>query len=325
MHHIVMFLHNPYTHDVRVRREAQSLVQNGYRVSVVSWDRGGEFPKQEELEGVQVYRNHLSAKRGLGVLQLPVVLAVWLWLAWRAARLKPDSFHAHDFMGLVPSVIASLFLRKKMIYDAHESFPSTLIKRTSPLVIRFANWVERILMKRAEAIITVSQRLKESIEERGGQNVVIVGNWKDRAQFEYDEMSIKQEKYDMNLINCRIVISYLGLLSPERSIPQLIEAVKQCSDIGLVIAGYGPSTSLVVDASQQYPNIHFLGLLPIDQIPFYTQLADVVYYCLEPDYAGGKFSSPNKLFEAIAAGKALLVTRGIGEVGEIVTTWKSVV
>ncbi len=52
------------------------------------------------------------------------------------------------------------------------------------------------------------------------------------------------------------------------------------------------------------------------EIPIYTCAADVVYYGFDPANPNARFSAPNKLFEALAAGKPL-ITGDFGEIGEV--------
>jgi glycosyltransferase involved in cell wall biosynthesis len=49
----------------------------------------------------------------------------------------------------------------------------------------------------------------------------------------------------------------------------------------------------------------------------YTCAADVIYYGFDPDNPNARFSAPNKLFEALAAGRPL-ITGSFGEIGEVV-------
>ena len=49
---VVMLLANPYSPDDRVRREAVSLQQHGYAVTILAWDRDCKKPEQETVDGV---------------------------------------------------------------------------------------------------------------------------------------------------------------------------------------------------------------------------------------------------------------------------------
>lgn len=318
MHHIVMIVANAYTHDVRVINEAETLVKAGYRVSVIGWDRDMNMMTEEFINGVNVYRLRLPMKLGsINLLRFTKIGRFWSYAFFKARALHPDIIHTHDFSGLPPAVFVSILDRNWLIYDSHESFPDTLGNRLPKLLIRLGDLIERMFWRRANVVFTVGERLKTSLIKRGARRVELLGNWKDRTDFEFSDLVLEAKRQELGLHKYRLVIAYLGVLSPQRTTPELLEAVTQCADVGLLIAGYGPSEALVKSMTQ-YPNIHFLGKVNNKEIPFYTALSDVVYYGLSIDYAGGYFSTPNKLHEALAAGKAMLVTRGIGEIGEIV-------
>jgi glycosyltransferase involved in cell wall biosynthesis len=60
-----------------------------------------------------------------------------------------------------------------------------------------------------------------------------------------------------------------------------------------------------------------VGFVPAATIPDYTCAADIVYYGFDPENPNARFSAPNKLFEALAAGKPL-ITGDFGEIGDVV-------
>src|SRR5438045_3601196 len=66
MHRIAMLLeNNAYPADVRVRREAESLVRAGHRVTVLAPRAPGQ-ERIEEVHGVRVRRFRLPAAAGAG-------------------------------------------------------------------------------------------------------------------------------------------------------------------------------------------------------------------------------------------------------------------
>jgi glycosyltransferase involved in cell wall biosynthesis len=67
----------------------------------------------------------------------------------------------------------------------------------------------------------------------------------------------------------------------------------------------------------QVPNARYLGWLPEEQVPLITCMADVIYYCLEPDYAGAVYNAPNTLSNAMAAGRPI-IANNVGDLGRIV-------
>jgi glycosyltransferase involved in cell wall biosynthesis len=122
----------------------------------------------------------------------------------------------------------------------------------------------------------------------------------------------------LKLDGAHLVISYAGALSEERSVVQLVEAIRGCPEVVAIVAGYGPAEKQIAEFAQVVPNLRFLGKRDATDIPLITAVSDAVYYCLKNATGNSFYSAPNKLFEAMAAGKAIIAVRGAGEIGEIV-------
>ena len=70
-------------------------------------------------------------------------------------------------------------------------------------------------------------------------------------------------------------------------------------------------------AAESCKNITYLGFVQPTTIPLYTALSDMVFYGFDQSVPNARFSAPNKLFEGLAAGKAIL-TGNFGEIAKIV-------
>jgi glycosyltransferase involved in cell wall biosynthesis len=206
--------------------------------------------------------------------------------------------------------------KAKLIYDAHESYVDMLGNLPGWFKIAIYK-VEDFLLKRADLLITVGDILRGEFIRRGARQTCVVGNWKDPSQFQFPPEALKEEKKRLNIFNGQLVISFIANLGIERQLQPLIAAVKESREIFLIIGGDGPCSEIVKEASQRYANIAYLGYVNPSKVPFYTALSDIIFYGFDPVNPNSKFSAPNKLFEALAAGKAVL-TGDFGEVGRIV-------
>ena len=72
MKKIKMILGNSFKSDIRVLKEARTLVQNGYEVEVLAWDRENELLNKEydEIDGIKIKRFFPKAKYGSGKKQI---------------------------------------------------------------------------------------------------------------------------------------------------------------------------------------------------------------------------------------------------------------
>jgi len=76
---------------------------------------------------------------------------------------------------------------------------------------------------------------------------------------------------------------------------------------------------MISEWAARNPRIIPIGFVRGGDIPAYTCAADVVYYGFDPANPNARYSAPNKLFEALAAGR-LLITGDFGEIAEVVKT-----
>jgi len=180
------------------------------------------------------------------------------------------------------------------------------------------------LMPRAEAVITVGHRLLERLRDRGARQVVLVGNWKNPAEFSVSVDAVNALRQQLQLPPHRLVIAFFGNLDSQTyDLPVLIEALQESPEIILLISGQGEYRAAVQEAARRRPNIIWLDWIPMTDLPLYINLADVVYCCLNSAFTQAYYVAPNKLFEAFAAGKTVIARHGIGEMGLILEQTKA--
>jgi glycosyltransferase involved in cell wall biosynthesis len=313
---VLMLLTNAFDPDPRVHQEAVSLVQNGYDVTLLCWDRDCKFPPQEVIDGIRIERIYVRSTHGRGSTQVPFLLLFSLKAYRRAISKDFNIVHCHDFDTLPLGYLVAKQKKAKIIYDAHESYVDMLINVPNWLK-ETAYKTENFLLRRTDLLITVGEILRETFEKRGAQRSCVVGNWKDPSKFKFPAKLLEEERQRLHIVNGHLVISFIGNLGKERQLTQLVEAVKDTPEITLIVGGEGPSRGLVEDATHKYSNIIYLGYVPPSKVPLYTAISDIIFYGFDPLNPNSKFSAPNKLFEALAAGKAIM-TGDFGEIGKIV-------
>ncbi|MCB9453687.1 MAG: glycosyltransferase family 4 protein [Anaerolineaceae bacterium] len=341
---VLMFVNTFAYDDPRVIAEARTLHQAGYSVTIIGAARNTnrDVPTQGIHHDIPIILTPLVKTYHIK----EIGIAFWQWLngslaetaqaskfhktnvisllffnlwCWRLARQqRPDIIHCHDFSPLPTAWLLARLRRIPFIYDAHESAPD-MYAGTKARVVKRA---EAFFMRRATHTITVGNRLAQSLVARGAKSVTVIGNWKSKADFQIESPQLQAERTRLGLNSYHLVITYLGTLSPAREILPLLQAVSDTPDVALLIGGSGPLEENVIRVAEKAANIYWLGWVNMLQLPLYTQLADVIYYCLatpsDPSAERNNYySTPNKLFEAFAAGKPLIAHQGVGEIGEI--------
>jgi glycosyltransferase involved in cell wall biosynthesis len=100
-------------------------------------------------------------------------------------------------------------------------------------------------------------------------------------------------------------VLYQGGFSRDRGIEQLITAPPDLPDAALVLLGYGPlRDELELRAGEPglAGRLHVLPAVPPDELIEWVASADVVAMPIQPTTLNHRLTTPNKLFEAMAAG-----------------------
>jgi glycosyltransferase involved in cell wall biosynthesis len=101
------------------------------------------------------------------------------------------------------------------------------------------------------------------------------------------------------------VVLYHGGLFPDRGIEQLIVAIDRVPSAHLVLMGYGVLAGTLpglIASSRAAARIHMLPAVAPDVLHDWVASADVAAMPIQPTTLNHRLTTPNKLFEAMAAG-----------------------
>ena len=321
---VLMLLANPFLPDLRVLREARSLSRR-YQVTVLAFDHTGRQPRREVIGGVRIERVSPVLLRTLGPLlqKLHLTLLFGLPLFYLAAlRWLFQDFrlvHCHDLDTLPLGVLLGKLKRAKLIFDAHEDFPAMIGFRRGSLTRRLFFRLERLLMRRVDAVLVVGEIMKEEYQRRTNRPIYLVGNWKDAQDFQERPELIHPKAIEAKAQG-KLIVSYLAGINATRVILPLLEAAQDDPDAFVLIVGGragNPVARPIEHTAAELPNALYLGWLSPEELEAYFAFTDAVYYCLQPEAPNNRYSASNTVFSSLAAGKAVITTE-IGEVGHIV-------
>jgi glycosyltransferase involved in cell wall biosynthesis len=301
-HHVVMLVRNPYTHDSRVEKEARTLVGAGHRVSIVA-DAARGLPARETRDGSQIHR---VPRRGPPVPGLRFIVHEWR-LARRLRALRPTVLHAHDTNALVPVALAAQRLGIPYVYDAHDLWLGRPRRGRSRLYFALSQFyhglVERLLVPRARATLTVSPPIVRHLRRRYGLPVVhLVPN--------YPEVGPPVERRDLRdlpggevIHRAQPIVLYLGGLMGGRGLEQLVDAIALVPEVTLVMLGSGAEEEpLLARAAAQGASVLVLPPVAPELVEAYAASATIGVSPIVPSCLNYRYSLPNKLFQYMAAG-----------------------
>lgn len=307
---IIFLRSNPVSPDPRVEKEARALAQAGHIVRVFCWDRSGFLPKLECNEFGVIERTYIKAKYGSGFINFfPLALFNFalIWYLFRHAR-RYDIIHACDFDVVLPAIFIKWVLKKKVVYDIFD-FYSDMLRNTPKLIKGILRRLDLKLIGVADAVIIADESRRRQIVGSNPKHLVVVYN--------SPELPDKQIKSDFQFF----CIVYVGLLQRERGIMQIIQVMRDRPDWRLELAGFGGDEDVIVKACSGMSNVQYHGRVSYSEALKMSSMASALFATYDPVIPNHRYSSANKLFEAMALGKPIVVARGTG-MDEIVTKFE---
>jgi alpha-maltose-1-phosphate synthase len=330
---IGMVVYGDIRHDSRVQREALALAGAGHRVTLycLADTRPQAGPLDTAVRVVRVPgRGSVLpgtpspfARSGRGGTVRPVVDRV-SWLTAYVTGLRKwggsvvskagevDVWHVHDFTGLL-ALAARVQRDKRLVYDVHDLFTETGSGRLLPSPARdLIRRYERRLVRRVDLVVTVNRQLGRVFERRcRPRRILVVHNCSPRWRIPEPRPNLIREA--AGLPASAPLVLYHGLLSGSRGIERLMEAMLEpgLETAHLALLGYGPRAdtfSAEAKDGRYGGRIHVLpAVLPSELLPWVAS-ADVGALAMPKDSLNLFLSTPNKLFECLAAGVPVVVS-----------------
>ncbi len=300
---ILLLRSNPISPDPRVEKIGKTLISAGYRATVVAWDRTGELPSQENRDGLLIYRLPIRAQFGTGMGNFPQLMR-WQWglLRWLLQhKAEFELIHACDFDTILPAILMKAAYGKKVIYDIFDFYADHL--RSTPV------WIKRVIRQidlwaigRADALILADDSRIEQIRGSKPRSIAIIYNSPEDVWDKYIGSYLPSEGV--------LRLAYIGLLQVERGLMEILSILTQHPDWLLDLAGFGGDEKTILAAAEKLPNVKWYGRVSYQQALQLSANADVLFATYDPSIANHKYSSPNKIFEAMMLGKPIIVAYG---------------
>ena len=231
-----------------------------------------------------------------------------------AGHERPIVLHAHDLRGLAAAVAARDRIgRAAIVYDSHEIFAEAGEHAERPAAARRAlRALETSLARSAVALVTVNEALAERLGPALGiDRVAVVHNCPPR--WTPPAADVDRLRAATGIPADSPILLYHGGLAAGRGIDTLLAAIREpgLERAQLVFMGFGPWAARVRAAAANPSaegRVHVLPPVPPDELLDWVVGADVAVAPIEPTTLNHRLSTPNKVFEAIAAGVPAVVS-----------------
>jgi glycosyltransferase involved in cell wall biosynthesis len=309
-----MILLGDFSPDPRVEREAKTLSEHGFDVTLLAWNRGGKLAKYEKRGSVVVHRfgpslpSYFQRLTPIGkfLVKTLVVFMFSLKTVRIALRENAHIIYSHD----LDTLHVGVFLRilkscehVKIVYDSHENYPATLARDVGSWLGIVSSAVELVLVKFVDGIIA-STPFVASRFQKHHKNVVTVMNTVDLNRFDNSSTPA------LNVKMAGPLVTYVGGVGEGKGLGMLLQAKKlmkcQCT---LAIVGAGPYLESLRQTCKRedIEQVVFTGKVMWDEVPGILRQSSIGFCVLEPT-VNHSFAVPNKLFEYAAASLPIVVS-----------------
>lgn len=309
MKQVISLLTNNFKHDNRVLKECATLAKAGYHVTVVALHAEGLAEKEVIGNQINVHRIALQSRKWSKnrIIQL-FKYAEYLFQIIKHHR-KADIIHCNDIEPLPLAVIIKWFFNRKIkiVYDAHELEFDKKEKGSGYYPQSILAFVEKMLIKNTDAMITVTPLIANAYAER--YKIALPKLVMNCPTYKKETPSPDIFRKKFNLQPNQKIFLYQGGLLPKRGIEEIIEAFRELDNqFVLVFLGFGKLATLVKQTAQKHENIFFHDAVSQSDLPDFTASADYGFCLLQGATRNHQFALGNKLFEYIQARLPILAS-----------------
>ncbi len=307
-----MLLHKSVQFDSRVRREASALARAGHEVMVLELAEAGEAG--DRLDGHRPGGHRIPTLDGFerrSVLppawlrrRLPFHLyrLAFLWsFVVNIRRVRPEVVHAHDAAMLLPGILGARLTGARLVYDSHEL--ATSVPYRERLWAAFVSAIERLVVPRCAAVITVSDGIAQRLRERYRlpRTPWVVRNVSALAPNGRPGL-----RASLGIAADTPLVLHQGAPAPARGCEVLVEAVNRMPGVHLAFLGdpepgYAAGLRDLIARRGLKERVTLLPSVPLEDLLAHTAEANVGVTLLQDTCLNHRLALPNKLFEYIAA------------------------
>ena len=308
---IGMVLQADFPPDIRVEKEAQSLLKAGHEVHLLCRNRQKKTV-DEIIDGIHVHRLKPCIHEAFST---PLYFnPLWKSRLFQLVReCQLDAIHVHD----LPLVPLGLQVSRKyhlpLVYDMHENYPAAMDvwKRPNPVYWtiknpRLASRLDRWCQQQADEIIVVVDEQRDNLIERGipADKITVISNTVDLNRFQHqveDLAVIKKWRRYFTLL-------YLGGFSPDRDLETPIRAMKKViakiPEARLLLVGGGGAKYIrqlqkLIREEGVEDVVEWIPWVPFNRVSSYLQAA-AVGIIPQPSNPFIDTTIPHKLFQYMA-------------------------
>ncbi|MEY2780278.1 MAG: hypothetical protein RL623_1458 [Actinomycetota bacterium] len=314
---------------VVMTRIVQELAARGHEIHVVTslpWYRnhaiesgwGGRLWRTEKTAWGSIIRVHpFPGKSKTNLLRRAIgFLAFSYAVGIRSVHAGGLPFKVDGVLAMSPPLTLGLtgwftkmIRRAPLVFNIQDVFPDAAIQTgaiSNKRIIAIAQWFERVSYHRSDAVVLLSQDLRNNIagklNPKYHPRLHVIPNFVDtiaitpqsRMTPYRSELGIREE----------LVVMYAGNVGFSQSLHLMLEAAREFPQVAFVINGDGAARKKLQEDGSRIPNLYFGEYQPIERLSEVLATGDIHVVPLRAGLAS--VSVPSKSYSILAAARPMV-------------------
>ena len=304
---------------------AAAMAGRGYRVVVYAAARGYDdvsrrYSKRETRDGVEIRRLPLSS---FGKASIPLRLAGAVMFLTQAIlralllrNLRGLLISTSPPIAPLAGVVLRTLKRVPITFWAMDINPDQAIAlgeaRPGSLPSRLFDWMDRLILRRAAAVIALDRYMAERLEAKArvGDRMHVIPPWPHENHLKPIDHADNPFRKEHDLEE-RFVVMFSGNISPSHPVTTMLEAARQLQAAGetdplLMFIGGGLGKRQIDQyiLDHELVNVRTLPYQPLDRLKYSLSAADVHLVSMGQQMVG--IVHPCKGYGAMAVGRPIL-------------------
>jgi glycosyltransferase involved in cell wall biosynthesis len=294
---VILAVTNDLTGDQRVHKVAMSLLKWGYKPMLV----GRKLPFSKKLN-----REYPCVRLRIPFRKGPQFYFFYnLQLLFYLLFKKSNLLISNDLDTLPAVYLASRIKRTRMLYDSHEYYTEVPELVGRPAVKKVWEKLEGLIFPKLKTVCTVNTSIANIYHEKYGVDVKVIRNLPPANRPDPQPGNLP------DFLLSKPLLIYQGAVNIGRGLEQMVEAMSQLPEFGLIIAGDGDirgNLQARIEKLGLDGRIWLPGMVPFENLAWFTRQA-VLGLSIEQDIGlNYHYALPNKLFDYMQAGVPVLAS-----------------
>ncbi len=296
-------------------------MKNGHEITMLTTtDKVMERPIQRTVvDGINVIYINIPYENDMGIFKRLLSFLRFMFkslrLAWKEKDVDMVLATSTPLTVGFPALVLKRMKKIPFVFEVRDLWPEVPIQMgalKNGIIIGIAKWFERRIYKKATRIVALSPGMEAGVLQEGidPKLVSMIPNMSKIDAFwprENDtelllEMGLKEDSFKV------IYFGAMGLANAMDYVMDGITLLKDRENIEFLFLGHGAMEKMLKAKTAELglKNVHFFGNVRMEKLSKITNFCNVSLVTFS-DLPILATNSPNKLFDSLSAGKALIV------------------